>query len=330
MDTEPLISIIITCYNGERFIEKAIESILRQELQNFEVLVVDDASTDSSESVVEEYLSDTRFNYVKSPTNKGTPATRNIGIRRSKGDYIAILDQDDYWAPDFLSRLVEESKGYPDAGLIYCDYYVLDEKSWKRKTRYNPTPPSPRVFLKKLFLFRISVETFLQIALIKRECFDSLGYLDESLTGLDDCEFWLRVAGRYQMKRVPVPLVVKRLHERNLIDAMGERIFTEQLSISSSCAALYPELARYKGRRNSSIFNSWAVFLMSKEDIEGARSKLKQGIQEYRFNVLSYLGLMALSLGKTGRYCISFPRWLRIHGGQTLRSLQSRRLHYVK
>lgn len=321
MDFQPLVSIIIPCYNGQEYIEYAIKSVLHQEYQNFEVFIIDDASTDSSDQIIQAYLSDARINYVRNSENKGHITSRNIVLRKTKGDYITFLDQDDFWSPTFLSRLVGKSREYPDSGLIYCDFYILDENKGTKKVVYNPNPLGPRMFLKKLFLYKTYIATYLQAAIVKRECFDSLGYFDESLFGLEDYDFWLRVAGCYAMQRVDAPLVVKRRHDKNMTDQMGDKLFIDKLNITKTIVGFYPELMRYVRKRDSFIYYDWAIFKMKLGDLSSAKSKFTLSLGENKLNIFSYVGFLALLFGKNGRYFLTFPRWLRYQASQVKRAV---------
>jgi glycosyltransferase involved in cell wall biosynthesis len=321
MESRPSVSIIMPCYNGQQYIADAIESVLRQEYQDFEIIIIDDASTDSSYQVIEAYLSDTRISFHRNLVNGGIPLSRNAGILRSKGDFITFLDQDDFWLPEFLSSLIGESRNKPDCGLIFCDFYLLFENKGARRIIRNPNPPKPYKFLKRLFLHRISIETFMQTALVKRECFDSLGLLDESLKVLDDFEFWLRVAGRYPMGRLDVPLVVKRQHAESALGKSKDAVFIDKLSISVKAPRFYPELTQYVSRRDSTILCDWALFLMKSGDFKGAKSRFMQSLRSNNLNTLTYVGLLSLLFGKKGRYIITFPRWLRLRAIQIKRAL---------
>ena len=316
------VSVVTTTWNERENIEAFVFSI-RRELQQIphEIIIVDDASTDSSDRIIQAYLSDARINYSRNSENLGATASSNIALRKMKGDYITFLDQDDFWLPTFLSKLVDKAREYPDSGLIYCDFYILDENKGTKKVIYNPNPLAPRIFLKKLFLYKTFIATYLQAALTKRECFDSLGYFDESLVGLIDYEFWLRVAGRYAMQKVDAPLAVKRLHDKNLTDQMGDSLFVDKLNISKNIVGFYPELIQYVRKRDSFIYYDWAIYKMKCGDMDGARSKFKESLEENRMNFFSYVGLVALHFGKKGRYLLTFPRWLRYRAIQVKRAV---------
>ena len=122
----PVISVVMPVYNAECFLAAAIESVLRQTFRNWELLLVDDASTDNSLRIACEYASkDTRIRVVHNDRNLGVSATRNRGILLARGQWIALLDSDDYWLPDKLNKqlgLADKSQ----ADIIYCSYSIVD------------------------------------------------------------------------------------------------------------------------------------------------------------------------------------------------------------
>jgi glycosyltransferase involved in cell wall biosynthesis len=122
----PIISIIVPVYNGEDFIAKTIDSALSQTFRNFELIVVDDASTDGTKDIIESFA-DNRIVCVFNRENVGAAVTRNNGIAASRGRYIAFLDGDDLWHPDKLEKQISffESTG---AGAVYSHYNIIDEK----------------------------------------------------------------------------------------------------------------------------------------------------------------------------------------------------------
>src|SRR5262245_13613113 len=102
LQQNPLVSVIIPCYNREKLVGETIESVLNQTYQNFEVIVVNDGSTDGTEEAIKRYTSDVRIHYLKHEVNKGIPTARNTGIKHAQGEYVAFLDSDDLFLPDKL------------------------------------------------------------------------------------------------------------------------------------------------------------------------------------------------------------------------------------
>lgn len=131
----PLVTVIMPNYNGKRFVRQAIESVLNQTYSNWELIIIDDKSTDGSPELIEEYCKrDTRVTLIRSPQNNGVSIARNIGICRARGEFIALLDNDDWWEQDKLERQVELAG--TGADIIYCSYDLVDEENQKIKRPY--------------------------------------------------------------------------------------------------------------------------------------------------------------------------------------------------
>ena len=123
-----LVSIIMPSYNTGRFIKDTIESVLAQSYTNWELIIVDDCSTDDTDQIVEQYLTDDRITYIKNETNSGAALSRNRALREAKGKWIAFLDSDDLWEADKLQKQIKFMKdnGYH---FSYTNYVEIDEES---------------------------------------------------------------------------------------------------------------------------------------------------------------------------------------------------------
>lgn len=128
MKNSILISVVMPNYNGHRFVEQAIDSVLNQTYQNFELIVVDDCSNDDSLSRIEQKAQrDNRIRVIALEYNAGVANARNVGIKEAKGEYIALLDNDDLWTKDKLERQLALAK--KGADIVYCSYDFIDEES---------------------------------------------------------------------------------------------------------------------------------------------------------------------------------------------------------
>lgn len=107
---EPLVSIITPVYNSEEYLEETILSVINQTYKNWELLLIDDYSTDNSYKIIEKYLTDERIKYLRNERNSGPAITRNVGLEKSKGEYIAFLDSDDIWAKNKLELQIDYMK----------------------------------------------------------------------------------------------------------------------------------------------------------------------------------------------------------------------------
>ena len=123
-----LVSIITPSYNTAKFIGKTIESVQNQTYQNWEMIIVDDCSTDNTDEVIDGYLSDQRIKYIKNEKNSGAAVSRNRALRETKGKWIAFLDSDDLWSPKKLEKQISfmEKNGYH---FSYTNYEEIDEQN---------------------------------------------------------------------------------------------------------------------------------------------------------------------------------------------------------
>ncbi|HII40168.1 MAG TPA: glycosyltransferase [Thermoplasmata archaeon] len=206
----PEVSVVIPVYNQETYLGAAIDSVFAQTFRDLEVVVVDDGSTDRTPDVVASYGS--RVRALRQP-NAGNAAAFNRGVRASTGRWIAWLGSDDVWVPTKLERQVDAVRSRPAAGLVYTDVVTMDAGGKALYTTEFPCPDEREACLR--FLLRknfINVST----ALVRRDVFESLGPFDEKDWLCADYDMWLRVAERYDIVRVPEPLVWYRVHPGQL------------------------------------------------------------------------------------------------------------------
>ncbi|HLH07363.1 MAG TPA: glycosyltransferase [Terriglobales bacterium] len=221
-----LISVIIPCYNSERFVKRAIDSVLAQTFKDYEIVVVDDGSTDSTAEKVKKYGSLVRYLHQE---NRGLPAARNSGIKIAQGKYIALLDDDDWWVPEKLEKQLKILATSPRAAMVYCDATVVyesgdPEESFLAQFRYGTKLPRGRVrsqLIEHNFILPSTV-------LIVRDCLDKVGGFDESFRAVEDLDFWLRLASNWEIEVVPEPLIFRREGSHNMT-ANAERISTYAL-----------------------------------------------------------------------------------------------------
>jgi glycosyltransferase involved in cell wall biosynthesis len=197
----PLVSVIIPTYNRAWSLKKAIDSVLQQDYKNFELIVVDDGSTDNTEKLLLSYADSIK---TIQQDNQGVSASRNRGIKAATGDLITFLDSDDYWYPEKLSAQVDFFNANPDA--LICQ----TEEIWIRNgKRVNPKKKhqklSGKIFTPSLALCLISPSA----VMIKKQLFDTVSWFDESLPACEDYDLWLRVTCRYPVYLIKTPLIVK-------------------------------------------------------------------------------------------------------------------------
>ena len=128
-----MVSVVVPCYNGEKYVKRCLDSILKQSYDNFEIIIINDGSTDNSDEIIRKYLSDDRVKYFKQE-NKGIGKTRNFGISKASGEYVTFLDIDDYFDNQALEKMVKFSLEN-NLDIVVSDYYVQDKdvKQYKIK-----------------------------------------------------------------------------------------------------------------------------------------------------------------------------------------------------
>ena len=202
------ISVIIPTYNRAASIKTAIDSVLNQTFTNFELIIVDDGSSDDTESIINSITSP-KITFLKTPENKGACAARNLGIRTAKYELITFLDSDDSWLEDYLLKHYEYYLKFTadpgnNFGLQFCSYYFRDGKN-------AIVMPQKKFNLdnEKSTMESITDGNFIstQTLLTKKSVLQSVGGFDEKLGAFQDWDLAMRIAKNHRVFHVPVPLV---------------------------------------------------------------------------------------------------------------------------
>ena len=190
-----LVSVIITTYNSEKFITRALESVFLQSYKKFEVIVVDDCSSDETINILQKYKK--KIFIIKKIINSGPANSRNLGIKHSKGDLICFLDSDDYWMKNKLEKQVAYANSYPEVGVFSNNVYsVSQNKILSKRFDYK------KIFQRKKIRFGI-VENYLRssgrysfhppsIIMVRSKIFTEYGMFDEKFKSVEDSELILR------------------------------------------------------------------------------------------------------------------------------------------
>jgi glycosyltransferase involved in cell wall biosynthesis len=190
--TVPAVSVVIPAYRASRDIAAALESVFAQTFDSYEVLVVNDGSPDTSELELVLAPWRSRIRYF-TQSNRGAGAARNTAIRAARGDYIAFLDADDCWMPEFLARQVGFLEAHADCGVVYADALLSGESPSLSGRRFMDTSPSiGEVTLMSLIEQRCNV--LLSTVVMRRSLLLEAGLFDESLRRGQDFDLWLRLA----------------------------------------------------------------------------------------------------------------------------------------
>lgn len=209
--THPNVSVILPTYNRAHLIKRSIDSILDQTYADFEIIIVDDGSTDNTKEIIEQYT-DERIRYIGHEINKGAPSAMNTGIKNSKGDFLSFQGSDDKWLPEKLQKemlIFKESSS--DVGVVYSGIWSIE----KNERKYKPDSSIQKKegiihdeLLKGNFVNGLSS--------VKKECFEKCGLFDENLFGLEDWELYIRISKNYEFRIVDEPLMIAYNAEGNI------------------------------------------------------------------------------------------------------------------
>lgn len=188
---QALVSVIIPNYNHAHYVGVAIQSVLAQEYRPVEIIVVDDGSTDDSRAVITQFGDQVRAIWQE---NRGLSAARNTGLRAARGEFIAVLDADDLYEPDFISTLVPLLEADVEAGAVYCGYQFVDQFNQPLPQVERRPLPADEVYT------ALTASNFLvpESILVRRTCYETVGGFDEALRACEDWDMWLAISRRYK------------------------------------------------------------------------------------------------------------------------------------
>jgi glycosyltransferase involved in cell wall biosynthesis len=284
----PKVSVIIPTHNRAAFLRAAVRSVLNQTFQDLEIIVVDDASEDETPGVIRSFP-DSRIRYIRHETNRGQGVTRNDGISRASGKYIALLDDDDEWLPDKLEKQVRLLDASPsNVGLIYTGFYRVD--GWTKRVLSTVRPEKRGKAFEEL-----CVKNWMgtcSTVLIRRACFEKTGLFDEGLASAADYDMWLRISKEFEIDYIHEPLVQYKVHDN--------RISTNHESMIRGLEGLLKKHALYfelDSKNYSRRYSSLGVNYCFSGNTKKGRKALLRAIKLYPFDIRHYYNLCLSLLG---------------------------------
>ncbi len=208
--TLPAVTVIIPNYNHTQYIVAAIESVLAQSFRSFEIVVVDDGSTDNSREVVAGFGEQVRYVYQE---NQGLAGARNTGLRAARGKLVGLLDADDVWEPEYLRTMVDLAERHPEAAVYYCRAQAMDGAGLPLPQVFGgPVLPTAALYQSLLRANSIIPST----VLLRRAVIAAAGLFDQQLRSCEDWELWLRLLPEREFVGTEACLVRYRLHPFSL------------------------------------------------------------------------------------------------------------------
>ncbi|BAU66437.1 putative glycosyl transferase [Stanieria sp. NIES-3757] len=263
----PKVSVVVPAYNAMVYLPETISNILKQTYQDFEIIVVNDGSTDNIKEWFTQ-ISDPRIKLV-SQANLGLAGARNTGIRESQGEYLAFLDADDLWEPSKLAKQVQVLDSYPEVGLVYTWVAYVDEQG-NSTGRVVSNQQEGDVWQE---LTKGNLVECGSVAMLRRQCFEKCGVFDCNLGSfVEDWDMWLRIASTYPFKVVKEPLVYYRQIANSASRNWEAMAKSYQLVIEKAFAnAVWQELPlRNRSYGTANLVLAWKTIQCQTKDYQQA------------------------------------------------------------
>ncbi|TAW14809.1 glycosyltransferase family 2 protein [Rhizobium ruizarguesonis] len=240
-NADPAITIIIPTFNRSALIGEAIDSVLQQTFGDFELIVVDDGSTDNTRDIVTGFT-DSRLVFVQQE-NAGRSAARNRAIAMARGKYIAFLDSDDAYLRDKLERQVRFMEENPRIGMIYTSAKCIDAEGNILKNHTYVASVSGHIYRQIAFFRPVTIT--LPTVMLRREVLDTIGGFDEKMERFEDTDLWRRISKRYEVGAITHPTCLLRTHNDNTLRTQSpvkiaeaieyyvEKVFREDADVDS-------------------------------------------------------------------------------------------------
>jgi glycosyltransferase involved in cell wall biosynthesis len=307
MKGAPFFSVIIPLYNKEKYILKTLESVINQSFKNFEVIIVDDGSTDESFALIEN-IEDIRIKIFR-VENQGASSARNYGMQKAKSDYIAFLDADDLWLNNHLQVLFDLIQEFPEAGL-FSTGYLISYNSHKKRAVIKGFPDEFKGITTNFFknnLYASIVNS--SISAIKKSVLKNVNGFDLNLRSGQDTDFWIRIALNYKvaLHNIVTGIYIKNDESLSNSKSVKERIkflnkFTH-LETTNKGLKSYMDMNRYSVAIYYKILNEDTISQSIYDAISKDNLSLKQRlIYNLPLFLLKPLYSLKKSLDKKGLF----------------------------
>jgi glycosyltransferase involved in cell wall biosynthesis len=258
----PVVSVIIPTFNNARFLSESIPSVLQQSFSDFELLVIDDGSTDDTRNVISQFEGDPRFHSV-CHENRGGAAARNTGILRSYAPFVAFLDADDVWLPDKLQKQVAFLQENPEISAVHTAMDVVRIDSEHRElSRHTQRRPALRErTLYEELLYQMVITGSASSVMVRRTTLDEVGLFDESVR-ISDRDMWQRLSLRHSFGYIDEPLVCIRKHSTNMSSKRSMMVESQVHYFQKLSRDIPPEYRFHLPRVAIDRFSRWTLVLL--------------------------------------------------------------------
>ena len=296
MSQNPLVSIVLPTYNGSRFLEQAIQSILSQSYAAWELIIVDDASTDRTPILIGKYVAaDKRIRSIRHEANRKLPAALNTGFSQCQGEYLTWLSDDNLFRPTALSEMVAFLDANHEVDIVYTDYSYIDENGNQTETA-RVSPPEILIYHNCIgysFLYRRVVQ-------------EALGGYTEDLFLVEDLDFWLRALVSFRFEPLHNDLYLYRQHTASLTSSQGTKAYSLGLT---AIKQRLPELGWIDGAARAKAYLQIAVAEQETQQIPELRVSLMNAIRLHPAVLVNSVTIGLIIEAYLGhRFFLSFQR----------------------
>jgi len=284
----PQVSVIILTRNRPQYLVKAIQSVLDQTFTDFEIIIVDDASTDETPEVINSFQ-DRRIVSIRHDVNKGESASRNAGVKMAKGEFIAFLDDDDQWLPQKLELQVGMlQKGNGKLGGVYTGFYKWDIE---REQIIGKRVPEKRGDIADDMFVQNWVGTPSTVV-VKKKCLKDVGEFDETLVFGPDYDMWIRIAQKYEFDYIAAPLVKYGIHSQQMTTNYRKIILGRERLLEK-----YREFYSVKRKGQSEFWLNLGVCYCYDGNFHKGMKTFWFGIRNYPHEIRFYYNIFLVLMG---------------------------------
>lgn len=273
----PKVSVVIPAYNAMTYLPDTLDSVLKQTFSDFEVLIIDDGSTDYIQAWIAHNAIDPRVRLI-AQVNQGLSAARNTGIANAQGEYVAFLDADDLWEPTKLEKQVRYLNNNSVVGVVYNWISVIDAKG----------KPTGRVWggnIEGDVLTELLQRNIIDCpsVLVRRKCFEDVGVFDRTLRSVEDWDMWIRIASRYPFAVTKESLVYYRQHASNMSKnwRVMEQAFHQVIEKSFQSVPSDLQYLRNNSLGYANLCLAWKALQSKDKDCQLANKFQQQAIAHY-------------------------------------------------
>lgn len=288
--SQVMVSVVIPCFNSEKWIKETLESVFNQSYRSIEVIVVDDGSTDKTKEIVCSFGE--TIKYI-AQSNQGPSIARNVGIREANGKYIAFLDSDDLWESDKLYKQVQYLEENQNTALVFSNVTVVNQNGEYLYTHFNKVPENKKDLIKAFFLGKIGMNT--PTILARKSAVNNVGGFEESLPVREDHYFLMSMAERYTIHHFQEPLVKRRINETSMTQSVkAEKLYTLNKPFITKSIESFPYLKHKLRTVNSNINMSIAKAHWRNNNYKLALKYINMSILQKPFSLKKYVILFLL------------------------------------